>query len=165
MTKTPLLLLVLVAFGPGSSLRAHEPEPRPELGLSVHLLPQQLTELQPSRQLTPGFLINPPSDPRPVPSRPSVDSVAALIAFFRQQPADVQKNGIWLVLTYSKAYSVMEKARVRELKAACRQQKIPLFICRDNELPKGWQRFSCRPAVSGHEGTGLLVGEPFGKDF
>jgi len=136
--KTPLLLLVLVGLWPCSSLRAYEPEPRRELGLSVHLLPQQLTELQHSQRLTPGFLMSAPGDARPAASRPTADSVPALIAFFRQQPAGVQKNGIWLVLTYSKAYSVMEKARVRELKGACRQQKIPLFMSRDNELPNGW---------------------------
>ena len=146
MKVSPLFALLLLALWPTLPLRAKEPEPRREQGLSAHLLPQQLTDLQRSRQVAPGFLMSVPGDVRPANARPSADSVPALIAFYRQQPAAVQQNGLWLVLTYSKAYSTAEKDRVRELKAACQREKIPLFMCRDNELPKGWKRFSRRSA-------------------
>ena len=138
----PWLLLLLITLWPGSPLRAKEPEPRHELGLSVHLVPEHLVGARMLGLLKPGFVVSAPGESRPPAQRPTAPSVTELVALFRQQPAGVQQNGLWLVLTNAKLYSRAEKDHVRELKEACRRERIPLFMCRDNELPKGWQRFS-----------------------
>ena len=130
-------------------LRAKDAEPRREAGLFVHLIPRQLAEAQASPSLGAGFVVSVPGESRAAATRPAAGSVAELIRFLRGQPGSVQQNGIWLVLAYSKAYSPEEKARVVELKRVCRRERIPLFIARDQELPKGWQRFSRRSPGAG----------------
>lgn len=147
--RLPHLLVLLVLSG-GTAvapLRAKEAEPRHELGLSAHLVPEQLAVARMLGLVKPGFVVSAPGESRAPAQRPAVHSVPELVAAFRQQPAGVQQNGLWLVLTNSKLYSGVEKNHVRELKEACRQAKIPLFMCRDNELPKGWKRYSRRGPV------------------
>lgn len=75
------------------------------------------------------------------PRRLTLQSSADLLAFFRQQSADVQANGIWIVTTNPDAYSGEEKSLLEEVKTMCRSERIPLFICRASELPNGWIRF------------------------
>ena len=53
----------------------------------------------------------------------------------------VQANGAWIVVTNPAAYSDDEKQFLEDIKAVCRTEKIPLFICRGAELPNGWKRY------------------------
>ena len=135
---TRIILLVLTL----GSLWAKEAEPRRESGLFVHLVPRQLAELKKSQPPATGFVISLPGETRTVNGRPAANTADELVAFLRRQPSETQRNGIWLVLAYSKAYTPVEKAHVVELKEACQRERIPLFIARDQELPKGWKRFS-----------------------
>jgi hypothetical protein len=49
-------------------------------------------------------------------------------------------NGIWIVTTHPDAYSEEEKGLLEEVKAICRKENIPLFLCRASQLPNGWIR-------------------------
>jgi len=64
-----------------------------------------------------------------------------MLSFIRKQDAGVQGNGLWIVTTNPDAYSEAEKTLLENVKSMCRQEKIPLFICRASELPNGWARF------------------------
>jgi hypothetical protein len=88
--------------------------------------------------------------------KPTAQSAEALVAFLRRQPAVMQQNGIWLVVTNPDAYSTQEKGIVEELKQVCRKQKIPLFICRGAALPNGWQRL----VTTVRQGITMRYGQP-----
>jgi len=64
-----------------------------------------------------------------------------MLSFIRKQDSEVQQNGLWIVTTNPDAYSEAEKTLLEHLKSMCRQEGIPLFICRASELPNGWTRF------------------------
>jgi hypothetical protein len=74
-------------------------------------------------------------------ARPVFQTTDSLISFFHAQSANVQSNGIWIVVTHPDAYSDEEKALLEEVKSRCRAERIPLFICRASELPDGWTRY------------------------
>ncbi len=154
--KKKILLASLLALGLMRPLQAKDGEPRREAGLFVHLVPRQLAGLQKAQPLASGFVISLPGGGQPAANRPAAGSADELVAFLRRQSAEVQRNGIWLVLAYSKAYTPVEKAHVVELKQACQRGRIPLFIARDQELPKGWQRFSRR--LDGKESAAAKFG-------
>lgn len=64
-----------------------------------------------------------------------------VLNYFRQQKVSVQQNGIWIVTTSPDAYSDEELKVLEEVKSMCREEKIPLFVCRASQLPNGWMRF------------------------
>jgi hypothetical protein len=70
-----------------------------------------------------------------------LQSADEFLAFVRKQDKPVQDNGVWIVTTNPAAYSEMELTLLEDIKALCRKENIPLFICRGSELPNGWKRF------------------------
>jgi hypothetical protein len=107
-------------------------------GISVHMLPKRVADIGGRGW---GFTVD--SSPRlKVESpRPVIQTVADLLSFIRKQDSAVQENGLWIVTTNPDAYSEAEKALLESVKSMCRQERIPLFICRASELPNGWTRY------------------------
>lgn len=116
--------------------------PRRDAGLSVHVLPKDVAELDKSGRLKWGYTISLPRNKQAPAERPVVQSAQALVEFFNTQDTDVQQNGIWVVTTDPSAYADEQLSDLEDLKARCKKASIPLFICRGAELPDGWKRFS-----------------------
>ena len=107
-------------------------------GISVHMLPKRVADIG-GRSW--GFTVD--SSPRlKVESpRPTIQTIEDLLSFIRKQDAGVQENGLWIVTTNPDSYSEAEKSLLEMVKSKCREERIPLFICRASELPNGWIRF------------------------
>jgi hypothetical protein len=71
----------------------------------------------------------------------TIQTAEDMLSFIRKQDTGVQGNGLWIVTTNPDAYSEAEKALMESVKFMCRQEGIPLFICRASELPNGWSRY------------------------
>ena len=106
-------------------------------GISVHMLPKRVADLGGDPW---GFRVSMVGTKR-VGSPPTIQSVAALLAFYREQEPSVQENGVWIVVTDPDAYSQAEKDLLESVKSACRKNRFPLFICRAIRLPDGWVRY------------------------
>ena len=115
-------------------------EPRREDGLSAHVLPKSVAELDKEGNLKYGFMVSQAHDLKAPLERPVFQTAEELVAYFSKQSKTIQENGFWVVVTNPNAYSDEEKQTVENLKVLCRRQKIPLFICRGMDLPNGWIR-------------------------
>ena len=62
-----------------------------------------------------------------------------LIEQIRHRPADIQENGLWLVITNPESYSPSDFNELEKLDELTKKYKIPYFVCRGSELPDGWQ--------------------------
>lgn len=111
-----------------------------EEGLSVHVMPKRVAELDKTKQVKWGFMISQSYKLQPPLERPIFTKPEELIKYFRTLPKKVQENGIWVVTTHPDAYSEEENVSMRRLKEMCVKDGIPLFICRGSELPNGWKR-------------------------
>ena len=135
------VLMVLVGISSAGYLRAADLDRAK--GLSAHFLPKRVAESDQSRKVKWGFVA---STARTTSlqgkDRPVFQSAADLIAYFRTLDPEIQRNGIWVVLTNPAAYSKDEEAVLEELKRQSKAQRIPLFIARGRDLPGGWQRHS-----------------------
>ena len=109
-------------------------EPTREGGLTVHMLPDRVAKINAQHG---GFTITNPANKEP---GTTYAEPKQLVTYFLSLPAEVQWNGIWIVLTNPAAYSETEQAKLKSLVALCAGKKIPLFTCRASELPKGWKR-------------------------
>lgn len=133
-----VLLTFLVSVGCG-----HAADPDRSKGLSAHFLPKRVAEADKSKRLQWGFLASTAQIMgRAVRDRPVFQSVLEFIAYYKKLDAEMQRNGIWVVITNPAAYSPEETAMLEELKRQCKAQGIPLFVARGSELPNGWQRHS-----------------------
>ena len=108
------------------------------LGVSVHMLPKRVADLG-GRPW--GFTVDPSPGLRTASPRIVLQTAEEMLSFILRQDARVQQNGLWIVTTNPDAYSDAEKALLENVKSMCRQESIPLFICRASELPNGWTRF------------------------
>ena len=107
-------------------------------GISIHMLPRRVADLG-SEQW--GLVVSHAGDWRPEKKQIVFQTTQQFLDFVRAQTEEVQANGAWIVVTNPDAYSDDEKQFLEEIKAACRKEKIPLFISRAAELPNGWRRY------------------------
>ena len=106
-------------------------------GISVHFIPQR-TNLA-GGTLSGFFIDSVPGMKRNV-ARPMMRTAAALLGYVRAQDQWVRGNGLWIVMKDRDQYSREELSILEEVKTMCHDENIPLFLCRDSELPNGWTR-------------------------
>ena len=106
-------------------------------GISIHLLPKRVAAIGGTPW---GLAVDASPRLNRAAARPIFQTAAGLISYVRAQDPDVQLNGIWIVTTHPDAYSEEEKGLLEEVKAICRKENIPLFLCRASQLPNGWIR-------------------------
>jgi len=102
-------------------------------GLSIHMLPDRVAKIGGEHG---GFTV---TDPATRASGATYAEPKELLAYFQRLPMSVQLNGIWIVTTDPSAYAESEKGKLKALATLCGEKKIPVFICRASELPKGWK--------------------------
>jgi hypothetical protein len=107
-------------------------------GVSMHMLPKRAAQIG---GMAWGFTVDYSPRLKPELQPPAIQTVADLVSYIRKQDDGVQENGIWIVTTNPDAYSEAEKTLLENVKAMCRKEKIPLFICRGAQLLNGWVRF------------------------
>jgi len=107
-------------------------------GVSVHMLPKRVADIG-GRPW--GFTVDYSPRLKAASPLPVIQTAEDMLSFIRKQDAGVQGNGLWIVTTNPDAYSEAEKALLESVKSMCRQEGIPLFICRASELPNGWSRY------------------------
>ena len=134
------ILLVALVFMATST--AFTEELSREEGLSAHVMPRRVAELDKGKNLKWGFIVSQSHDLKPPLQRPTFQTADELLAYYSQQPKKIQENGIWVILTHPDSYSDEEKENVEKLKRLCKEKGIPLFICRGMDLPNGWKRES-----------------------
>ena len=127
---TRFLMVLLLLFI--SSMRAAA-EPKREAGLSVHMLPNRVAEISSQHG---GFTV---TDPATNQASVTYAQPKELVEYFIHLPASVQENGIWVVTTDPSSYSESEQTKLKTLAKFCAEKKIPIFICRASELPRGWK--------------------------
>lgn len=113
------------------SPRASAGEPERAKGLSVHMLPDRVAQID---GRSGGFIV------RDSGGESSYPDGRALIVFFQTLSGSTRENGIWVVTTNPSAYSETERAKLKTLVALCDEKRIPVFTCRGSELPNGWKR-------------------------
>ncbi len=121
-----------------SLMSAQENSPSRAKGVSMHMLPKGAADLGPMQW---GLVVSHAGDWKPGQKQVVFQTTAEFLDFYRAQNSDVQANGAWIVVTHPDAYSDEEKNFLEQVKALCRKEKIPLFICRGAELPNGWKRY------------------------
>jgi len=136
MTRIVAVLMTLVIGTTlfGSSAAAQERSQ----GISVHMLPKRVADIG-GRPW--GFTVDSSPRLKAAAQRPVFQTAEDILSFIRKQDSEVQQNGLWIVTTNPDAYSEAEKTLLENVKSMCRQEGIPLFICRASELPNGWTRF------------------------
>ena len=104
----------------------------------MQMLPKRVADLGPMQW---GLVVSHAGDWKPQKKPIVFQTAQQFLDFVRAQSEEVQANGAWIVVTNPAAYSDQEKQFLEEIKALCRKEKIPLFICRGAELPNGWKRY------------------------
>jgi len=107
-------------------------EPQRERGLSVHMLPDRVAQIN---GRSGGFTVRGVNE-----IESTYPDARQLVAFFQTLSAPAQENGIWVVTTNPSAYSEIERVKLKTLIELCGEKKIPIFTCRGSELPNGWKR-------------------------
>lgn len=108
-------------------------EPTREGGLSVHMLPDRVAEIDGQHG---GFTVTDPATRQP---GTTYGQPRELLDYLSHLPASIQQNGIWVVTTNPSSYSEGEQAKLKALAKLCAEKKIPLYTCRASELPTGWK--------------------------
>jgi len=140
-TDGALLLTFILNFGLSFTAQiSYAAEPVREKGLSVHMLPKQVSDLDKTGKVNWGFIVGPQESSKD--KSWYFQDVKKLVKYFKTLPASVQKNGIWVVTTHPDAYSQTEKDLLENLIQICKKEGISVFHCRGSELPGGWQRLS-----------------------
>jgi len=135
--KKEKLLLALVLF-PFFTISCSLYSPKRELGLSAHLLPKRVADLDKTGEIKWGYMVSQTKNLKTPLERPVFQEPNDLIAYFLKQSSKIQQNGIWVVTTNPKAYSNSEKESVEILKELCKEREVSLFFCRGYRLPNGW---------------------------
>jgi hypothetical protein len=130
-----LLSFASAAFGQQASAAV---TPDRAKGISLHMLPKRVADLGPMQW---GLVVSHAGDWKPEKKPIVFQTTQQILDFVRAQSEEVQANGAWIVVTNPAAYSDDEKQFLEEIKAVCRREKIPLFICRGADLPNGWKRY------------------------
>lgn len=107
----------------------------------MHMLPKRVADLSGGRW---GFSVDYANYLKPEPEPPILQTSREFLSYLRKQDTLVQENGVWIVMSNPDAYSDAEKTLLEDIKALCRKEKIPLFVCRASELPNGWKRYDQR---------------------
>ena len=137
MLVSATLLLSLAAAGLAQQA-ATAITPDRAKGISMQMLPKRVADLGPMQW---GLVVSHAGDWKPQKKPIVFQTAQQFLDFVRAQSEEVQANGAWIVVTNPAAYSDQEKQFLEEIKALCRKEKIPLFICRGAELPNGWERY------------------------
>jgi len=132
--KLILAIILFLFFTISCSLSS----PKRELGLSAHLLPKSVADLDKTGEIEWGYMVSQTKNLKAPLERPVFQEPNDLIAYFLEQSSKIQQNGIWVVTTNPNAYSDSEKESVEILKKLCKEKKISLFFCRGSKLPNGW---------------------------
>jgi hypothetical protein len=135
MTRIATVLMTMVVSG---VLFASAGAQERSQGISVHMLPKRVADIG---GMAWGFTVDHSPRLKAGSQHLTIQTVADLLSFIRQQDTGVQENGLWIVTTNPDAYSEAEKALLESVKSMSREERIPLFICRAAELPNGWTRF------------------------
>lgn len=141
--KASFLFGVAVAMaGAHTALAAPGPRPQVDRGIALQLLPKGIAEVTGQKW---GLGVLTHQVPRStVTGDPVFQSAPQLIEFVQRQDPSVQENGVWIVLTNSRAYSAEELNLLEDIKDTFRRRHIPLFVARTAELPGGWRRYDTR---------------------
>ena len=131
--KRFVFILCLTAFAQ-SALAA----PERAKGISVHMLPKRVADLGGQKW---GLSVDYADYLKPERQQPVLQTSKEFLTFVRKQDAQVQENGVWIVVTNPDAYAESEKMLLEAVESVCRKERIPLFICRASELPNGWKRY------------------------
>jgi tetratricopeptide (TPR) repeat protein len=105
-------------------------EPQREKGLSLHMLPKRVAEIDNKKW---GFVGDANNN-----KEETFQTSEEVLAHFKSLPSGIQDNGIWVVITHPDAYSEQEKQTYEHLKQACLKNNITLLACRASKLPDGW---------------------------
>jgi hypothetical protein len=124
--KIILFLLFTIALANGGEIKR-------DAGFSVYMLPERVGALSGKHG---GFVA---TDPETHQAREPISEPQKLITCFEQLSPDVQRNGMWIIITDPDAYSESEHTRLKNLLALCLQKNIAVFTCRAADLPNGWQ--------------------------
>lgn len=128
--------LLLIFLTLGIACLAQAAEPRRDLGVSLHMLPDRVAKISGS---TGGFSLSSVDGKRPDIQK-VFPTAADLIAFYEKQNKQARENGIWIVYTNLDSYSEPEMKQLEEAKTLAVKKGIPLFTCRASELPNGWKK-------------------------
>jgi hypothetical protein len=126
------LVTTLCAFATGVS------SPERSKGISMHMLPKRVADLGGGKW---GFAVTYAKYLKIEADPPTLQTTKEFLSFVRTQDEAVQENGVWIVITDPEAYSAGEKALLEDVKVACKQKSVPLFICRGKDLPNRWKRY------------------------
>ena len=132
LIATVFLATTLCVFVTGVS------SPERAKGISMHMLPKRVADLGGGKW---GFAVTYAKYLKIDAEPPTLQTTKEFLSFVRKQDGAVQENGVWIVITDPEAYSAGEKALLEDVKVACKQKSIPLFICRGKDLPNGWKRY------------------------
>jgi hypothetical protein len=131
-------LVFLFASAGRAQLATAAATPDRAKGISMQMLPKRVAELGAMQW---GLVVSHSGDWKPQKKQIGFQTTQQFLDFVRAQTEEVQANGAWIVVTNPAAYSDDEKQFLEDIKAVCRKEKIPLFICRGAELPNGWKRY------------------------
>lgn len=136
MKKEKLILTIILFLF--FTISCSPSSPKRELGLSAHLLPKSVADLDTTGEIEWGYMVSQTKNLITPLERPVFQGLNDLIAYFLKQSSEVQQNGIWVVTTNPDSYSDSEKESVETLKKLCKEKNISLFFCRGSNLPNGW---------------------------
>jgi hypothetical protein len=117
-------------------------EPRRVDGLSVHMTPKRVAQLDEKKRVKWGFMVSQLKDLKPSAERPVFQAPEELFKYFRGLSPAIRENGIWVITSHPDAYSADEKSSLEMLKTICKNEAIPLFMCRGRDIPDGWERLN-----------------------
>jgi hypothetical protein len=139
-TAAPLIFAIVVCVTSLANVSESAASGAPERakGISMHMLPKRVADLESGKW---GFVVTYADYLKRESEPPILSTKEEFLSFVQKQNAEVQKNGVWIVTTHPDAYSEAEKKLLDDVKAICRKERIPLFICRASQLPNGWKRY------------------------
>lgn len=133
--------IILICFAMFASNLWAELEPTRDKGVSIHMLPKRVADLDAgSNSLKWGLGISTIAGQRVPRNKHVFQAAEKLVEFYHSLPKETQDNGIWIVTTDPDAYSDEEVKLLDAVKQLCLKEKISLFICRGSELSSGWKR-------------------------
>ncbi len=135
--RARVLILIIAYFVVGHTFAwAESFEPQRENGVSAYLVPENIVKKVNKRYIQ-RFIVK-SKDGKSV---MAYDATAeGLIKQIKNQSLEIQKNGLWLVITNPSAYSPDDLKELEKLNMLTKNANIPYFVCRGIELPNGWKK-------------------------
>ena len=144
MKKILVVVIIIVICVIGSIVFVLGQEPLRSAGLSIHMIPKRVADLDEDGKIIWGLSVTQANHKSPEVNY-VFQNAKDLIDYFMMQPPPVWINGIWIVTTHPDAYSEEEKQLLEDVKKICKEKAIPLSICRGSELWKGGDGKSTTP--------------------